>query len=118
MPRELALIKGIPELEAALAKKVEELRASNMAAVAEEVRNIEADARERAPRDTGELQDDIVSRAEGLEGTVRSTSRHSIFVEFGTFKDSAQPFMKPAAEKARRRFPARAAAIIKTALGG
>lgn len=118
MPKELLILEGLPGLKAALERKVEELRASSEVAVAEEVKAIEEDARSTAPRLTGELEEDIESSAEGLRGEVKSTSRHSVFMEFGTFKDEAQPFMRPAAERARRRFPTRAAAIIRAALGG
>lgn len=118
MAKELLLVEGLPALEKALASKVAELRAGATMAVAEEVALIESDARGAAPRDTGELAGSIESEVSETSGTVRTESRHAGFMEFGTFKDEAQPFMHPAAEKARRRFPKRAADIIRAALGG
>lgn len=118
MAKELAVIEGIPALESALRRKVAELHEAAAEGVREEVDAIKSDAQSRAPVDTGELRGSIEPESEGLTGTVTTTSRHAGFMEFGTSKDEAQPFMKPAAEKARKRFPARAAAIIRTALGG
>lgn len=118
MPRENVTILGLGKLDAALRAKAAELRAGAVAAVAEEVVLIKDDAQERAPRLTGDLEEHIRSGAAGTEGSIRSTSRHAGFMEFGTFKDAAQAYMKPAADKARRRFPKRAADIIRAALGG
>jgi len=110
-------IEGLGELEAALKLKVAELREGAVAAVAEEVELTANDAESGAPVDTGHLRGSIQRRAGDLEGEVRATARYAAFVEHGTYKDPAQPFMKPAADKARRRFPATAAAIIRKALG-
>jgi hypothetical protein len=79
------------------------------------VRDIRDDARRIAPHDTGDLESHIDDSAEGADGTVKSTSRHAGFVEHGTFKDKAQPYMAPAAESARRRLPAWATAIFTKA---
>ena len=112
------VILGLPQLEAALAKKAQELQAGAEEAVGREVENIANDARHAAPRRTGELRAGIHSEHAGLSGTVKSTARHSTFVEHGTYKDAAQPFMHPAAERARKRFPQVARDIIAKALGG
>lgn len=111
-------IEGIPALKAALARKVKELHAASTTAVAEEVDLIRRDAVKEAPQDTGDLRRKIRGESDGLKGTVRSTARHAGFVEHGTFKDKAQPYMAPAADRARRRFPKRATDIIRKALGG
>lgn len=118
MPKDLITVEGLPALEAILARKVAELHAAASEAVKAEVDEIAADAQEHAPRLTGDLQEHIEGESEGTAGTVKSTSRHAGFMEHGTFKDEAQPYMAPAAQRARKRFPARAAAIIKAVLGG
>lgn len=110
-------VKGIPGLEAALARKVAELHEASAKAVGEEVEAIREDAQATAPRLTGELEEHIVREHDGTSGTVKSTSRHAGFMEFGTYKDEAQPYMKPAADRARKRFPTRAAAILRAVLG-
>lgn len=119
MPKELVTLEGLPELERALATKAAELAASAAIAVAEEVKLIEADARDGAPEGpTGDLRGSIEGESDGTRGTIKAPIRYAGFVEHGTYKDAAQPFMKPAAERARRRFPQRAADIIRAALGG
>lgn len=86
-------------------------------AVREELDAIKADARRIAPRKTGDLERHIdVHHGGDLSGDVRSTARHAGFVEHGTYKDKAQPYMRPAAELARRRLPKRAAEVIRVAL--
>jgi HK97 gp10 family phage protein len=117
--KESVTIVGIPGLQRALERKVEELRASSRASVEAEIKLIEADAQESAPVDKGELRDGIESELlSGAEGTVHTTVKHSAAQEFGTLKNPAHPYMHPAAERARRRFPKTAAAIIRRALGG
>lgn len=118
MAKENVTILGLPQLKAALLEKVDELRKASQMAVADEVQKVRDDAVKFAPRHTGNLEDGINADAAGLKGTVRSTSRHSMFVEHGTYKDRAQPFMTPAAERARKRFPATATAIIRSVLEG
>lgn len=110
-------ILGLPEMEAAIAAKVAELHAGAIEAVAAEVALVGSDVEDAVPVDTGELKDSVQRESGGLEGSVKATARHAKFVEFGTYKDPAQPYMGPAADKARRRFPATAAAIIRKALG-
>ncbi len=110
-------ILGLTELKAALASKAEELRAGSIEAVMMETRATADDARALAPVKTGELRGSIDANSSAMEGTVKATARHATFVEHGTYKDPAQPFMKPAADKARRRIPETAAAIIRKALG-
>lgn len=118
MPKERATLEGLPGLKVALAKKAEELHAAAAVVVAQEVDEIHDDAVRQAPRDKGDLQRGIRTEVVGAEGTVKSTSRHAGFVEHGTYKDKAQPYMQPAAEKSRRRLPKRAVDIIRAALGG
>ncbi|MEV2236701.1 HK97-gp10 family putative phage morphogenesis protein [Micromonospora sp. NPDC049891] len=85
------------------------------AAVRDETNDVVDDMRRTAPRDTGDLvrgmQTEITS--DGLGGRAVSTARHSTFVEHGTEDTPEQPFMAPAAERARRRFPGR----VKDAVG-
>ena len=111
-------VHGLGELKRALANVASETRKGAEAAVAEEVAAVRDDAVKFAPRHTGKLEAGIHAEPAGLSGTVRSTARHSQFVEHGTYKDPAQPFMQPAAVRSRRRLPERAAAIIRAFLGG
>jgi HK97 gp10 family phage protein len=106
------------EFRRALEKAAAKVTEGAEKAVREEVDAIRDDALKFAPRDKGVLEAGIDATAAGSKGTVRSKARHAGFVEHGTFKDKAQPYMTPAAARSRRRLPARAAAIIKNALEG
>ena len=58
-------------------------------------------AKRNAPVDTGFMQQRIRSdgkRAPFLEGVMRSPAHYSAYVELGTYKSRAQPFMFPALE--------------------
>lgn len=116
MATERIRIEGIPQLQAALTVAAAVARAASESAVASEVKSVSADARGGAPVQTGELRSGVTGSASGLSGEVRSPVRHSGFVEFGTGKMAAQPFMAPAAEASRRRFPGIAAARIGSGL--
>lgn len=111
-------VEGLGKLQAKLSLVAMQARKAAEAAIVAEVDTVRDDARDGAPVDTGELRDGIIGRAEGLAGQVRTSSRHATFVEHGTFKDPAQPYMAPAAERSRRRFPAKAGALIKAAVEG
>lgn len=66
----------------------------------------EADAKRGAPVDTGFMRNNIHASwsSSGLRGVVTSHANYSFFVEFGTRKAPAQPFMFPAFLIAQRRF--------------
>jgi HK97 gp10 family phage protein len=82
----------IPQLSAAVKQKAE-------LAVTKAAADIEAQAKVRAPVDTGLLKNSIQSRREGdLRHIVESPVHYSVYQEFGTRKMPAQPFMLPAVE--------------------
>lgn len=114
---ELITLEGIPELKAALTRKAREIRASSEAAVAAEAELVKEDARKHAHRRSGQLQDGIEVELEGAHATIGSKSHHGAANEFGTTKMGANPFMTPAADAARTRFPEGAAKVIKEAIG-
>jgi HK97 gp10 family phage protein len=108
---------GMAQLQAALLKAATQTRIAAAQAVQQEVQAVRKDAQDGAPNVTGELDAGIVGESSGIRGQVRSTARHGGFVEHGTYKDEAQPYMAPAAERSRRRFVGRVSALVKTALG-
>ena len=109
-------IKGLGELRRNLAKAGSKTREAAEETVSQEVEDIQGDARRLAPRKTGALRTGIRALSNGLSGEVKSTVRYATFVEHGTYRDKAQPYMAPAAMLARRRLPKRAANIIRVAL--
>lgn len=112
-------IEGLAELGRKLAEKAAELQLGAAAAVAAEVKLVKEDAKAGAPiGPTGKLRESIEGHSEGVKGEVETNVRYAPFVEHGTYKDPAQPFMGPAAERSRVRFKETAGAYIKAALEG
>lgn len=79
-----------------------EIRARAQALAAKAALDIEAHAKARAPVDTGLLRNSITA----VEVTpdswlITSPVRYSQFVEFGTSRMAAQPYMLPAVEAVR-----------------
>lgn len=112
-------IKGLDELARKLKALPEVVDRAGARAVKAETDETANDMRRTAPRDTGELQESIRSEysAKTMTGRAAATARHAEFVEHGTSDTAAQPFVEPAAERARRRFPARVKQEIKRELG-
>lgn len=57
---------------------------------------IAEDAASNAPVDTGRLRGSIETSVSGTTATVEATAPYSAYVEEGTSKAAAQPFLKPA----------------------
>lgn len=76
-------------------------------AVAEAAGSIRDDARKLVPQDTGTLHANIVANVTSMSAEIGVFDKdvfYGQFVEFGTSKQRAQPFMTPAAEMERKRF--------------
>lgn len=74
------------------------------------------EARQLCPVDTGRLRASIRPRfyKEGLAADVYTDVDYAPFVEFGTSRMGAQPFLFPAFEMVRPRYLAELAAALKT----
>lgn len=107
------ILVGLSALKTKLTSKLREIEEAAAEAVAEEAAAVHADVVKVAPRLTGNLDEHVTVEAKGLHATVASTSREAVFMEHGTFKDSAQPSMTPAKELARTRFPKRVEVAIR-----
>lgn len=77
--------------------------------------DIEARAKARTPVRTGTLRRSIASVFEngGLTGKVGPSVFYGKFVEFGTRRMGARPFMRPAAEAVLPRFAERVKAALR-----
>ena len=74
--------------------------------------SIEAEAKQKAPVDTGHLRSSIgAQRINQMMWFVRVQAHYALYVEMGTRYAGAQPYMGPAVETARRRL---ASAKVKT----
>lgn len=61
---------------------------------------LERRAKQNCPVDTGKLRASITTEVGKLEAEVGTNVEYAQYVEFGTSKQSAQPFMRPALDKA------------------
>lgn len=88
-----------PEIAAALPGKTK-------AVVAKASFDVEGQAKNRVPVDTGALKNSINTEFErdGLLGIVAPHTDYALFVELGTRRQSAQPYMIPAADAVRPAF--------------
>lgn len=66
------------------------------AALWEAVKLVEAEAKSISPVDTGNMKNSIYSEVDGSIGKVISPAEYSSYVEYGTVRSQAQPFMRPA----------------------
>ena len=74
--------------------------------------DIEANAKARAPVDTGLLKSSIGASGGGLSWRVDSPVNYSVYQEFGTSKMAAHPYMIPAASAVAPSFLAGMKAIL------
>lgn len=82
-----------------------EREASN--AVFKTVKDIETDAKDFAAVDTGNMRASTRGKMTGpLSGRVTVGAEYGIYVEYGTTKAAAQPFLGPAAEANAEAFKA------------
>ena len=70
---------------------------------------VQAQAKQVAPKRTGYMANNILvepvkKTAASVTGTVNAKADYSSFVEFGTYKMSAEPFMRPAVSAAQSLF--------------
>ena len=61
-------------------------------------------ARQIVPVDTGFLRSTLYSEQDGLSIYFEATAEYAEFVEYGTWKQRAQPYFRPALEEALRVF--------------
>lgn len=81
----------------------EEVRRNGATILDKAAFDIEAGAKQRAPKDTGALVNSIdVSAPAELTRVVSDGVEYGAFQEYGTTRHSATPFMTPAVEAVRR----------------
>ena len=82
--------------------------------------NVEAGAKERVPVDTGATKNSIkvTSIDDGLGASIGPSTSYAPFLEFGTHKMAARPYMRPALEHERKPFEEAVIAALKQAAPG
>ena len=97
-------IRGLSEAKLKVGGLPTKLERGSAAAVADVVEETTTSAKRNAPVDTRALQNSIKGEVSGTTGTVTTGVDYAPYVEYGTSRSPAQPFMRPAAEEARNRF--------------
>lgn len=99
MPRTVEVVfDHFPALAAKMPEAVRQI-------VQETILAIETGAKLKCPVDTGALRASLVSEMTGdTSGQVATNIEYSTYVEFGTSKMGARPYMTPAAEAERRHY--------------
>jgi HK97 gp10 family phage protein len=102
-------IEGIDQLQRELAALPTKVREVVRDAVTDAAEAVASDARATVPVVTGALRDSITTEvgSDGLSVQVSTGLDYGQFVEHGTSRMPAQPFMLPAAEAERGRLPGR-----------
>lgn len=102
-------IEGLSKLRAALLRVTGEAERTAQREVKRSALNVQSGARERVPVDTGRLRNSIAHEidADGLNATIGTNVRYSVFVEFGTRNMRERPYLFPALEAERGAFLAR-----------
>lgn len=119
---------GLDSLDGALADLIaglsgERLQAATDAAAAV----LEAEVKSRAPNRTGNLQHHVAVRGSHSSSTAKSTvevldsaiggaAQEAVFVEYGTSRMAAEPFMRPAFEAKKAAAADAFAATLKSQL--
>lgn len=122
-------LTGLRDLEAALENMSGKVRAELERAVSAEADAVVRDARGHVRRDSGDLAGSITAEVSGLAAEVRPRSSASDedgrtlaikanVNEFGRSRDPGQPYMVPAAEASRARWPGRARQAIERGVRG
>lgn len=106
------------KLRAALEQLPEDMRKGVRKALRESSMAVRKEARKYVPERTKALRKSIKFKVskDGLSSVVRPTLYYGTFVEHGTKRQEAQPFMRPAAEAERPRFPKRISKDVHDAL--
>lgn len=91
-----------------------EMRDAAARAVARAAHDVEAAAKQRAPVDTGALRNSIQTWFDGdLRAFIAPHVEYAIYVEYGTRRMAARPYMAPAAEQVRPAFIAAMKEIVR-----
>lgn len=110
-------VKGLGKWNVWSESVIKEVEEEVKSLVKETSYKIERTAKQLAPVRTGHLVRNIKTRFNkgGLVGVVTSNAEYSIYVEYGTRKMAAQPYMTPAAFQHQDKFAEEVNRIIKKA---
>ncbi|MBC1290629.1 HK97-gp10 family putative phage morphogenesis protein [Listeria booriae] len=105
--------EGLDTFVRNVSKLAEEVSREIDGAVEETGYRIEKNAQENAAVDTGYMKQNISNEHKKMTSVVTSHAHYSYYVEKGTRRTRAQPFMGPAVKKERPRFFKIVRSIVK-----
>jgi HK97 gp10 family phage protein len=101
-----ATVRGADKVIANMQKAAVAIEAAVGDAVREAAMLVEREAKINVPVDTGRLRSSIASEEKKpLLFEVGTNVEYAAFVEFGTSKMAAQPYLQPAVETVRAKYP-------------
>ncbi|WP_431888737.1 HK97-gp10 family putative phage morphogenesis protein [Nocardiopsis alba] len=105
-------VEGMAAFRKRLERLADDVRKGAETALGEAAQSVRDDMRKGVPVDTGALRDSLTARVMRGEltaeiGPLGKEFYYAHYVEFGHSSMPAQPFIGPAAELERRRFPDR-----------
>lgn len=115
-------VKGLERLIRTLEQVPKELEGDVELILQAEAQTIEADAKRKAPIDTGKLRQSIKServdaKTYEIKANATGLAPYAPFVEFGTRFQRAQPFLFPAFFAGRTRFTKAIERLLETTFG-
>ena len=122
-------VDGLSALKASMGAVRDRIEQELVAAVEVEAEQVVQDARSNVRVDSGDLAQSITAEVDGMSAEVRPRSSassdapadHAIKAnvnEFGRKGDEGQPYMVPASEASRARWPQRASEALKRGARG
>ena len=115
-------VRGGEALERALEALRDGLPGACAAGLAQGVSAMADGARRLCPVDTGDLKASISARSEpiagGAEGEGAAGAAHAVYVELGTSRMAARPFLLPACRAERGALLAAVARAVRGVIGG
>ena len=112
-------LQDVPRLRARLRKLPAVMATAMPQAMSHAGETVAETARELAPRRTGALRDSIVVARDPVTGqaTVEARAPYAAYVEFGTVRRPARPFLGPALAASRSAIIKELARALRRALG-
>lgn len=115
-------VQGAGALERALEALADGLPGACAAGLTEGVSAMADGARQLCSVDTGDLKASISARsqaaADGAEGEVSAGAAHAVYVELGTSRMAARPFLLPACQAERGALLAAVARAVRGVISG
>ncbi|HEX5204806.1 MAG TPA: HK97-gp10 family putative phage morphogenesis protein [Actinoplanes sp.] len=89
------------------------VRSLTQQAISETAFQIQADAQALAPVRTGTLRRSILAQIGSLSARIGSSVHYAIYVEMGTRRMGARPYLRPAAEKNLKTLVTKLTALLR-----